>query len=54
VLVELTDAGRALRDDAAAVPRRLIRQTGLSVSEVADLRARLVNLIDQLDDAAQE
>jgi DNA-binding MarR family transcriptional regulator len=53
VLVELTDAGGALRDQAASIPRRLIRQTGLSVDEVVDLRARLVELIGQLDDAVE-
>ena len=52
VLVALTDSGRALHDRAAPIPGRLVRQTGLSVSEVDELRARLVGLIEQLDESA--
>ena len=54
VLVELTDVGRSSRDRASSIPRRLLRQTGLSASEVADLRSRLVELVEQLDEAARQ
>ena len=54
VLVELTDEGMAVREEAASIPRRLIQQTGLSVNDVVDLRSQLVQLIDQLDHADQE
>jgi DNA-binding MarR family transcriptional regulator len=52
VLVQVTEAGLALKQRAQPIPRRLIRETGLPVSDVADLRERLVGLIEHLDAVA--
>lgn len=41
VSVSLTTAGEALRDRAAAIPRMIARATGLSASELANLRLTL-------------
>lgn len=51
VLVDLTDQGAALRDRLSSVPASLVRASGLSLTEVAELRERLVELVDALDDA---
>ena len=53
VLVELTEAGRALEDDLAQVPARLGSAMGISIAEATQLRAQLITLIDNLDRAAQ-
>ncbi len=39
--IDLTPAGRALRDDALDVPRRVMAVTGMDVAEVAGLRDAL-------------
>jgi DNA-binding MarR family transcriptional regulator len=52
VLVTLTDQGRALRDRVAGVPAALVRASGLDLDEVVELRQRLVELVDRLDDLA--
>ena len=49
VLVELTDAGLALRDDLASVPASLVRTLGSHVDDIADLRQRLMDLVEHLD-----
>ena len=41
VIVSLSEAGRALRDRAAEVPRAMVRATRCSLDEVAELRLRL-------------
>lgn len=41
VLVEATPEGRALRERAKAVPRRIGCATGLNASELAGFRAQL-------------
>ncbi|MGA7148919.1 MAG: MarR family transcriptional regulator [Microbacterium sp.] len=40
--IDLTPAGRALRDDALDVPRRVMAVTGMDVAEVAGLRDALI------------
>lgn len=40
--IDLTDEGRALRDDALDVPRQIMARTGMDVAEVAALRTALV------------
>jgi DNA-binding MarR family transcriptional regulator len=46
VEVGLTDAGAALKAEAAAVPRKIARATGLRVGELAALRKNLVALTE--------
>lgn len=50
VLISLTKAGRSLRAKAETIPRRLVRKTGMTVADVGDLRARLVELLHHLDE----
>ncbi|MFJ5547497.1 MarR family winged helix-turn-helix transcriptional regulator [Streptomyces sp. NPDC093225] len=52
VSAHLTAAGSALRERAAAVPRRIASSTGFDLAEVADLQARLDRLTLALDAAA--
>jgi DNA-binding MarR family transcriptional regulator len=40
--IELTESGRALREQALDVPRQILERTGLDVAEVAALREALV------------
>lgn len=49
VTVRLTEEGRALREQALAVPRALADSTELSIDDVRDLRARLDRLTAALD-----
>lgn len=51
VLIELTDAGSALEETAAAVPGRLQDALGLELPELRELRERLTTLIARLDEA---
>jgi DNA-binding MarR family transcriptional regulator len=51
VRVRLTEEGVALRERAAEVPRRIATATGLDLSEIQDLRARLDQLTTALDSA---
>ncbi|WP_353988369.1 MarR family winged helix-turn-helix transcriptional regulator [Ruicaihuangia caeni] len=44
--VELTDAGRALKTEAERVPPAIIEQLGVDVSELEELRDRLVHLLN--------
>jgi MarR family transcriptional regulator, organic hydroperoxide resistance regulator len=46
VLVELTDQGTALRDQMVSVPETLVRASGLTLTEVIELRERLVDALD--------
>ncbi len=52
VRIGLTDKGRALREQAEAVPRGLLGATGCTLEEVQALKAELVRLRDQLDQVA--
>lgn len=52
VLVELTASGLRLRDDLASVPRALVDGLGCDLGEVADLRRRLVELVQRVDTSA--
>jgi len=49
VLLEVTDAGWALRDDVAHVPAELFKSTELTKEDAADLRRLLNDLLEQLD-----
>jgi DNA-binding MarR family transcriptional regulator len=40
--IELTESGRALREQALDVPRQILERTGMDVAEVAALREALV------------
>ncbi|WP_291052600.1 MarR family transcriptional regulator [Herbiconiux sp.] len=44
VLVHLTDAGRALREQAADIPERLCAATGLELTDIAALREQVSRL----------
>ena len=44
--VVLTDRGRALREDALAIPPAIVERLGLPVEELLDLRSRLAAVID--------
>jgi len=43
--VSLTDKGRALRDDALAVPPAVVERLGMDVDELMELHARLTRVI---------
>ena len=43
--VVLTDAGRALREDALAIPPAIVERLGLPLQELMDLHARLTSVI---------
>lgn len=49
VLIQLTDAGLALREQASGVPGQVLCRTGLSVEEVAGLREQLGRLLSVWD-----
>lgn len=49
VLIALTDAGRALGRQAAAIPPKVLRAAGLSAREAAEERGRLQALRDRLE-----
>jgi len=51
VLLDVTDAGWALRDQVADVPERLMTGTGLPVTKARQLRSLLAELIESLDEA---
>lgn len=51
VRLSLTEAGRALADRAAAVPRAFAEKTGLQLTDIADLRDILTALRDRLKPA---
>ncbi|HEY5856668.1 MAG TPA: MarR family transcriptional regulator [Aldersonia sp.] len=52
VVVDLTEAGRGLRERAAAVPRRLAAALNMPLEELVALRETLVRLTDSLHDFA--
>ncbi|MGG8409002.1 MarR family winged helix-turn-helix transcriptional regulator [Streptomyces sp. 12297] len=52
VRISPTDAGTALRERAAEVPRRIAVATGFGLAEARDLQARLDRLTEALDAAA--
>jgi MarR family transcriptional regulator, organic hydroperoxide resistance regulator len=49
VLLDVTDAGWALREQVADVPERLISSLGLPVAKARQLRSLLDELIESLD-----
>jgi DNA-binding MarR family transcriptional regulator len=49
VLLELTEAGWALRDRVAEVPRDLFDSTEMSTADAAELRRILNDLLERLD-----
>jgi DNA-binding MarR family transcriptional regulator len=51
VRLSLTDAGRALAERAATVPRAFAEKTGLPLTDIADLRDILTALRDKLKPA---
>ncbi|MEV5314864.1 MarR family transcriptional regulator [Streptomyces sp. NPDC052610] len=53
VEVRLTAEGAALRERAAEVPRRIAAATGFDIEEIGALRARLDQLTEALDAAAE-
>ncbi|WP_228034796.1 MarR family winged helix-turn-helix transcriptional regulator [Streptomyces spongiae] len=54
VEVRLTEEGRALRERALEVPRRIATATGFDLDELRALRTRLDRLTTALDEAALE
>jgi MarR family transcriptional regulator, organic hydroperoxide resistance regulator len=50
VLLDVTDAGWALRDQVADVPERLIASLGLPATKARQLRSLLDELIESLDE----
>ncbi len=48
VLLHLTEAGRALADQAAGIPRAFAERTGLAPAEITDLRDILAALRERL------
>ncbi|EKX63376.1 MarR family transcriptional regulator [Streptomyces ipomoeae] len=53
VEVRLTEEGTALRERALAVPRRIVAATSFDLDEIRDLRDRLDELTEALDEAAR-
>jgi DNA-binding MarR family transcriptional regulator len=53
VEVRLTEEGTALRERALAVPRRIGAATSFDLDEIRDLRDRLDELTEALDEAAR-
>lgn len=53
VLLDVTDAGWALRDRVADVPERLMSSLGLPVAKARQLRSLLDELIESLDDSTE-
>ncbi|MET8827374.1 MarR family transcriptional regulator [Streptomyces sp. NPDC004610] len=51
VEIRLTDEGRALRERALDVPRRIATATGCDIDEIRDLKARIDDLTSRLDAA---
>jgi MarR family transcriptional regulator, organic hydroperoxide resistance regulator len=51
VHVEVTEQGRALRDQVADVPMRLAGETGLSARDGKELRRLLGSLLENLDES---
>lgn len=51
VRVRLTEAGRALKAEAEAIPLAVIEGTGMSVSAAEAMRSELLALRDRLDQA---
>ena len=51
VLLQLTPAGRALRERAAAVPQAIAAASGCGLGEIADLTRRLADLRRRLADS---
>ena len=49
--VELTDAGRALRQQAEQLPGRIVERLGIDVRELEELRDRLTALLAASDSA---
>lgn len=54
VMVTLTDAGRALRDSAVAIPEKMLCAMQCSVEEIQSLTSRLHSLRTTLEDARSE
>ncbi len=54
VIVELTDAGRALREQAARLPMAMAARSGCSLAEIAALRDELIRLRDRFDAALDD
>ncbi|MEW2399536.1 MarR family transcriptional regulator [Streptomyces sp. NPDC046862] len=54
VEVRLTEEGRALRERALEVPRRIAAATGFDLGELRELRTRLDRLTTALDEAELE
>ncbi|MFJ4688311.1 MarR family winged helix-turn-helix transcriptional regulator [Streptomyces sp. NPDC088789] len=52
VEVGLTEQGRALRERALEVPRRIAAATDCDLAEIEELRTRVVHLTERLDAAA--
>lgn len=50
-LIHLTEAGRALQSAAADVPACILAATGLTLSQMQDLRDRIMRVTAQLDQA---
>ncbi|MEV8536707.1 MarR family transcriptional regulator [Streptomyces sp. NPDC051211] len=53
VHAHLTEAGTALRSQAAAIPRRIATATGFELAEIRDLQSRLDRLTTALDAATE-
>ena len=54
VIVSLTPAGRALRDDARRVPKQLAQATGCSADELVELTRQLQHLRSRLQGASDD
>jgi MarR family transcriptional regulator, organic hydroperoxide resistance regulator len=52
VRIHLTDAGRALKEKAKAIPNHMLRSTGQQVRDLVKLKAEIASLRDALDSNA--
>lgn len=52
VYIKLTDKGLSMQDEALEIPKKVFCSTGISMEEASDLRDKLKNLLNSLDEKA--
>lgn len=52
VYIKLTDKGVNMRDEALEIPKKMFCSTGISMEEASNLKDKLKNLLNNLDEKA--
>ncbi|AKA68867.1 MULTISPECIES: MarR family winged helix-turn-helix transcriptional regulator [Clostridium] len=52
VYIKLTDKGVNMRDEALEIPKKMFCSTGISIEEASNLKDKLKNLLNNLDEKA--